>query len=72
MFRCTRTMSLDIYQKRQDGGDNLDNAEVLCHQCHEANGEKGDSPADFSELTMLAVLKRAGGHCECERTEGCH
>ena len=30
MSQCTRTNNLEVHHKRRDGGNGLDNAEVLC------------------------------------------
>lgn len=75
MARCTKTRSLDVHHKRRDGGNGLDNAEVLCPPCHEATpsyGTPGPTPPPFSEETKKKALARAGDQCECTRTGGCH
>jgi 5-methylcytosine-specific restriction endonuclease McrA len=75
MARCTRTRDLDVHHKRREGGNTLDNAEVLCQPCHKATqtfGEPGRSPPPFDEATKQAALRRAGNRCECTRTGGCH
>lgn len=75
MARCIRTAGLEVHHKRRDGGNELDNAEVLCARCHEATstyGEPGKSPPPFSEETKRAAQRRAGGRCGCTRTGGCH
>lgn len=75
MARCNRTTDLDVHHKRRDGGNTLDNAEVLCQPCHKATttfGEPGHSPEPFDEATKQAALRRAGNRCECTRTGGCH
>lgn len=75
MPRCTRTTNLELHHKRRDGGNGLDNAEVLCQKCHAATGTfgtPGKAPPDFDEATKQAALKRAGYQCECTRTGACH
>lgn len=71
MSRCKNTVNLEVHHKRRDGGNKLENAEVLCHDCHtntSTYGMPGDSPAPFSQATKEAALKRAGYRCECRRT----
>jgi hypothetical protein len=74
MGRCGSTEKLQVHHKRRDGGNDIENAEVLCQKCHENTGTygvKGKSPPDFSDSTKKEALKKAGNRCECERTE-CH
>ncbi len=75
MARCTRTTGLEVHHRRRDGGNGLDNAEVLCGPCHEATstfGQPGTSPPPFSEETKRRARERVGNQCECTRTGGCH
>jgi 5-methylcytosine-specific restriction endonuclease McrA len=75
MARCTRKWGLEVHHKRRDGGNGLDNAEVLCAKCHEATstyGDPGKSPDPFSEETKEKAMKRAGNQCECTKIGGCH
>jgi 5-methylcytosine-specific restriction endonuclease McrA len=75
MARCTQTSNLEVHHRRRDGGNGLDNAEVLCQKCHAATttyGAPGPSPPDFDEATKQAALRQAGNHCQCTRTGGCH
>ena len=75
MFRCTRRSGLAVHHKRRDGGNGIDNAEVLCQKCHEATktyGMPGKPPAPFSPITKLQAKIRADGQCECTRVGGCH
>ena len=37
MARCKRTTYLDVYHKRRDGGNGIENAVVLCEKCYNAN-----------------------------------
>lgn len=71
MARCSRKYGLEVHHIRRDGGNGLDNAEVLCSRCH-ANtstyGTPGKSPEPFSEDTKQKALKRAGNQCECTRS----
>ena len=75
MARCTVKSSLEVHHKRRDGGNGLDNAEVLCQKCHKATetyGAPGKSPDPFDQATKDKALRRAGDQCECMRTGGCH
>lgn len=75
MARCIRTYDLEVHHVRRDGGNGLDNAEVLCPRCHEATqtyGVPGPTPPPFTQETKDRALKRAGHRCECNRTGGCH
>lgn len=70
MARCKNTKDLEVHHKRRDGGNGLDNAEVLCQSCHSNTstyGVPGTSPPRFSQATKEDTLKRAGYRCECER-----
>jgi hypothetical protein len=74
-MRCSKRTTLEIHHKRRDGGNGLDNAEVLCHGCHvntSSFGTPGTSPQPFSDATKEAALKRAGNQCECTKSSGCH
>ncbi|GHT87100.1 hypothetical protein FACS1894137_13710 [Spirochaetia bacterium] len=74
MSRCTATKDLDVHHKRRDGGNDIDNALVLCRACHvntSTYGKEGKSPPAFSNETRTAVLNRAGNQCECEKKD-CH
>jgi len=75
MARCTKTRDLEVHHKRRDGGNGLDNAEVLCQPCHKTTdsfGLPGISPPDFTEETKKRALKDAHNQCECTRVSGCH
>lgn len=75
MSRCVRKDDLEVHHRRRDGGNGLDNAEVLCQKCHEATstyGRSGESPESFSEEIKKLALERAGNRCECTRSIGCH
>jgi 5-methylcytosine-specific restriction endonuclease McrA len=73
-FRCTSTRNLEIHHIRRDGGNKIDNAQVLCQPCH-ANthtyGKPGYSPQPFPQDVKDAALKKAGNRCECVR-DNCH
>lgn len=72
MARCINRTNLEVYHKRLDGGNGLDNAEVLCPRCHEKtrasgrNGVNAGAPS-FSLQIKQAALRRAVNRCECER-----
>jgi hypothetical protein len=75
MARCIRKTNLEIHHKVRTGGNGIDNAKVLCHDCHEATrtyGIPGYSPPDFSAETIEKAKKNAGYQCECTSTSGCH
>mgnify|MGYP003804941827 FL=1 len=71
MARFTRTRNLEVHHIRRGGGNGLDNAEVLCSDCHAKTstyGTSGKSPDPFSQDTKDRALKRAGYQCECTRS----
>lgn len=75
MPRCKETRSLQVHHKKRNGGNGLENAEVLCLKCHSATssyGVQGISPPEFSESTKQAAMIRSGFRCECTRVGGCH
>jgi len=62
MAKCTRIIDLEVHHKRRDGDNDLNNAEVLCPQCHEATktfGEHGPTPPPFDEVTTQTALENA-------------
>ncbi len=75
MSRCARTYGLEVHHKRVDGGNGLDNAMVLCHQCHVNTSSYGDSnhisPEPFTATTKILALARAGNRCECTKGTCC-
>ncbi|MCL1929072.1 MAG: hypothetical protein FWG07_09825 [Treponema sp.] len=74
MARCTATRNLEVHHKRIDGGNRLNNAQVLCQKCHvntSSFGTHGHNPPDFSETTKQEALKQAGHRCECTK-DNCH
>ncbi|HMM20846.1 MAG TPA: hypothetical protein PKA10_08890 [Selenomonadales bacterium] len=75
MARCIRTRKLEVYHRKSDGGNGLDNAEVLCPACREALSAAlpaGVYPPAFSAATKQTALRNSGNRCECTRTGGCH
>lgn len=75
MSRCTITTGLEVHHKRRDGGNKLENAEVLCQKCHAETltyGTPGKSPEPFTYKTKMDALIKAGYRCECTRISGCH
>jgi hypothetical protein len=75
MARCTKTTNLEVYHRRRDGGNGIDNAEVLCKDCYASttsDGTPGINPPDFSEETKNLVFYLAGNQCQCIKTSGCH
>ncbi len=75
MARCIRTTNLEVHHKRVDGGNDLDNAMVLCHQCHVNTCTYGDSnhksPPAFTQEVKDKALKRADYRCECTKGDCC-
>ncbi len=75
MTRCMRTSGLQVHHKRRDGGNRLDNTQVLCEACHQETGtfgEPGQSPPDFTPLVKKLAIMQAGNRCECVSPRGCH
>ena len=76
MARCLNTKDLEVHHIRIDGGNDLDNAMVLCHRCHVNTDSYGDSnhksPPAFSETTKILALARAGNRCECTKGTCCN
>ena len=74
MSRCFSINDLEVHHKWRDGGNGIENAQVLCHDCHVNTGTygiEGQSPPEFSTKTKETALEHAGNCCECEK-EGCH
>ena len=74
MSRCISTDELEVHHINRYGGNQLGNAQVLCHSCHEntgSYGKEGNSPPEFSEKTKEAAKIRADYRCECEK-DNCH
>lgn len=74
-MRCTRTSNLEVHHKRRDGGNDINNAQVLCHDWHVNTityGTEGESPQPFSEFTKQLAKERAGYQCECIKTTRIH
>jgi hypothetical protein len=75
MSRCTATRGLEVHHIRIDGGNGLNNAQVLCQVCHENTSSYGspghNPPPDFSDATKKAARERAGNRCQCTK-EHCH
>jgi len=75
MARCRNNRDLEVHHKRRDGGNGIENAEVLCHACHvntSTYGMPGQSPTPFSQETKDKALHRAGNRCECTSKECTH
>jgi 5-methylcytosine-specific restriction endonuclease McrA len=75
MARCKRTTNLEVHHRRVDGGNDIDNAQVLCQKCHAETLSYGNtghnSPPAFSQETKDKALRRAGYQCECTRGSCC-
>ena len=75
MSRCKRTRNLEIHHIRRDGGNDINNAKVLCQKCHSATstyGVSGKSPLPFTPMIKSMALEKAGNQCECTSNSGCH
>ena len=75
MARCTKTRNLEVHHKNRNGGNGIDNAQVLCPDCHSGTGSygaPGKTPVPFSEATMKKALEKADHQCQCTSTRGCH
>jgi 5-methylcytosine-specific restriction endonuclease McrA len=73
-FRCKNTRNLEIHHIKDDGGNNLNNAQVLCQACHtniHAYGKLDHSPQSFQQDVKEAALKKAGNRCQCI-SDNCH
>ncbi|NOH00210.1 MAG: HNH endonuclease [Ignavibacteriae bacterium] len=75
MTRCTRKSNLEIHHIRRDGGNDINNAQVLCQNCHSETGTYGTSgktPLVFTPMIKQLALTRAGNQCQCTSIRGCH
>ena len=75
MSRCAASRKLDVHHIRTDGGNGIENARVLCQNCHENTSSYGSSghksPPEFSEEMKTKALKNANNQCECTKKD-CH
>jgi len=64
MARCTNKTNLHVHHIRIDGGNGIDNARVLCRDCHVNTGTYGstghESPPEFTQETKDLAKKNAG------------
>jgi len=68
MIRCIKTTNLEVHYKRTDGGNDIDNAVVLCPHCYATitgNGAHGNTPVSFSSGVKEQALRKANRRCEC-------
>lgn len=75
MARCTSKTNLEVHHIRRDGGNGLNNAKVLCQDCHsetDSYGKHGNCPPDFSDEVKAQAKALAGNQCECTSNSGCH
>jgi hypothetical protein len=75
MARCNAIGNLEVHYKSLRGGNDFNNAIVLCQRCLSAallSEPPGESPPVFSEVVKLEALSRAGYRCECTRDGACH
>ena len=75
MERCKRKKDLQIHHKRVDGGNEINNAQVLCEPCHKATASHSDpnhtSPQPFTQSVKDEALKLAGNQCQCTKGQCC-
>jgi hypothetical protein len=74
-LRCTRTGKLECHHVIRDAGCGLENAQMLCAECHQATesyGTPGLSPTPFSQDVIGAAKLRSHGRCECTRDHPTH
>jgi len=72
--KCLSQTNLEIHHRNRGKGNELSNAEVLCHDCHvntKSYGMPGFNPPDFTDTTKVIVKTLAGNRCQCTR-ENCH
>jgi hypothetical protein len=75
MQRCSRFDGLQVYHVMRDGGNGLDNAQVLCRRCYELMDRpkaEGPEPQPFKEEVVRKALELAGYRCQCQSSGGCH
>src|SRR5208337_5187546 len=63
IVRCTGTLSIAVHHKRRDGGTDIDNAQVLCSNCHyetSTYGTTGNSPPPFPQYVKDEALRISG------------
>ncbi|MCK5028795.1 MAG: hypothetical protein KAR57_04120 [Bacteroidales bacterium] len=75
MARCTRTTNLEVHHISRKGGSGINNAQVLCQECHEntpSYGSPGESPEPFSAQVKVLAKVAAGNQCQCNNNSGCH
>jgi hypothetical protein len=76
MGRCLIGLHLAVHHKRADGGNQIDNAEVLCPICQINAGHYGQpglkKPPDFDQSVIILALRNASYQCECTRPECKH
>jgi hypothetical protein len=74
MGRCENTKNLAVHHRRTDGGNGIENAEVLCTLCHRNTKTYGDtthvSPPPFPLGTKILARFLSLNRCQCTR-ESC-
>ncbi|MDD5185793.1 MAG: hypothetical protein PHS84_11090 [Paludibacter sp.] len=76
MIRCIKTTNLEVHYKRTDGGNDIENAVVLCQQCYANNNgntmhEK--TATSFPQSIKNMAFERANRRCECTSDiRSCH
>lgn len=76
MTRCIKTTNLEVYYIRTEGGNDVDNAVVLCQRCHfntNGNATHPKVPTSFPPNVVEKAIRRAKNRCECTSdTQSCH
>ena len=76
MTRCIKTTNLEVYYIRTEGGNDVDNAVVLCQRCYfntNGNATHPKIPTSFPPTVIEKAIHRAKGRCECKSDiQSCH
>jgi hypothetical protein len=73
--RCTRVGKLECHHIIRDAGCGLENAQMLCAECHQATesyGVLGFSPPPFPQEVIGMAKLKARGRCECTKDHPTH
>lgn len=74
MEKCKTKRNLEVHHRNRHGGNGLNNAQVLCQDCHSQTasyGKPGKSPEPFSEKTKELALQKANHKCQCAGCPHC-
>jgi len=68
MKKCNARRNLEVHHRSRNGGNKLNNAQVLCRGCHSQTnsyGKAGESPKPFSDTTKKLAVLMANYQCQC-------